>query len=85
MRAKVVGTKRQQFTGDNGLVIMKKFFVTIDSGETDEGVEVDVISWNEIENGEPPHLRVGQDIEVAYNKRGRLRYVEPKTEQKAAS
>ena len=85
MKAKVVGKKKVEFTGDSGAVKMTKFFVTVDTGETDEGIEVDLISWNEIENGPPPELRIGQDIEAAYNKRGKLRYVEPKTEQKAAS
>jgi len=78
MKAKVVGKKAVAFKGDRGEVKMTKFFVTVDTGETDEGVEADLVTWNEIENGDPPMLRIGQDIEVAYNKRGKLRYVEPK-------
>jgi len=80
MTAEVVGKKQVDFTDDKGKhVKMTKFFVTIDTGETSEGVEVDLVTWNEIEKGDPPpELKVGAEIDVAYNKRGKLRYVEPK-------
>jgi hypothetical protein len=41
-------------------------------------MEVDILSFNEINDGPAPTFKLGQEIEVAYNKRGKLRFVEPR-------
>ncbi|MDR2589838.1 MAG: hypothetical protein LBC71_02450 [Oscillospiraceae bacterium] len=82
MKATVVGMKKVDFMSDNELVKMKKYFLTVDTGEIDEGLEVEVLTFRELnEKGEyepAPIFNLGQEIEIAYNKRGRARYVEPR-------
>jgi hypothetical protein len=40
----------------------------------DEGIDSDSISWNEMEDGKAPALSVGQEVEVSYNRKGRLMF-----------
>jgi len=42
-----------------------------------EGQDVDVLSWNELQDGEPPAIKIGQEIEVNYNRNSKLQLEEP--------
>jgi len=77
MKAKIVGIKRTDFTGDNGQVKRTSFHVVIDkSSDVDEGQSVDMIGWDELQDGKPPaELKVGAEVQVQYNKKGKLSIV----------
>lgn len=72
MKAEVLGIAKTDFMGDRGPVRNTKYHVTIDSGDIAEGKEVGYLMWNEIENGKPPNIKVGQTIDVRYNNKGKL-------------
>jgi hypothetical protein len=72
MKAQIVGRKRSDFQGKEGPVKSMRFHVIVDTGECDEGHESGFVTWNEIEKGKAPDLKIGSEIEVSYNKYGRL-------------
>jgi len=83
MIAEIIGKKSTEFQGTSGPVKMVKFYVAVDSGEVDEGRETNEFSWNEIENGKAPSLKIGQKVTVRYNRRGKLLYDENLSQETA--
>ena len=80
MKAKVVGIKKTDVTINNDRIKNTKFNLVIDAKVNGlEGQDVDVLSWNELNSGEPPAIKVGQEIEVSYMRSGKLQYEEPST------
>ncbi|MCL2820980.1 MAG: hypothetical protein FWD38_09190 [Oscillospiraceae bacterium] len=75
MTAKVVGIKKTDVTINGERIKSTKFNLVLDSevnGLT--GHDVDVLSWNELNLGEPPSIEVGNEIEVEYQKTGKLKF-----------
>jgi len=72
MHATVVGINKTDFQGQTGPVKNTKYMLVVESDEVTEGHDVDTISWNEIEQGKPPNIKVGDSVSVSYRKRGKL-------------
>jgi hypothetical protein len=75
MKGKIVGIKKTDTTVQNERFKSTKFNLILDYVEKGlTGQDVGVLSWNELENGEPPSLTIGQEIKVRYNKRAKLEF-----------
>jgi len=75
MKAKVVGIKKTDLTINNDRIKNTKFNLVLDSKVKGlEGQDVDVLSWNELQDGDPPPIKVGQEINVSYLRTGKLSY-----------
>ena len=74
MEATVAGIRKLDFETEAGKTKMTQYFVTIKQENVD-GHGVDKINWNELENGQPPKIAVGQIIQAEYNHRGKLRII----------
>ena len=72
MQAELVGINKVDFQGRDGPVKNTRFAVILDTGEMTEGRDVDSISWQELENGPPPALKIGTKYKVRYNRKGKL-------------
>ena len=72
MIGEIVGINKTEFKGQDGLVKNTRFAVVVETEEMTEGRDVDSISWQELENGPAPDLKIGQKYKVRYNKKGKL-------------
>jgi uncharacterized protein YacL len=80
MKAKVVGIKKTDVTINNDRIKNTKFNLVLNAKTKGlEGQDVDVLSWNELQDGEPPAIKVGQEIDVSYIRSGKLQYDMPET------
>ena len=78
MEALVVGIKKLDFTANDGPVRRTQFYLNFPSDNV-EGQDVGSLSWDEMRNGPPPNIGVGELIQVEYNKSGKLRLVPART------
>jgi len=78
MIAQIVGIKRTEFNGRDGLVKNTKYHCVLEASKLkpEEGATVDTMSWNEIENGKPPAIKINDKIEVQYTKGGKLELID---------
>ena len=72
MKAKIVGMKKLDFQGNEGPVKITMYYLNMRS-ENVECYETNVTSHNELRNGPPPPIKIGDEIDVEYNKNGKLR------------
>jgi len=70
MHATVVGINKTEFRGNDGPVKNTKYNLVVESQAITEGHDIDSISWNEIEDGKPPAIKLGDKVEVHYIKQG---------------
>jgi len=72
VEALVVGIKKLDFKTDGGEQVKRTIWYLNLEEENVEGYAIDQTSWNEITDGKPPAIAVGELVEVNYNKRGKL-------------
>ena len=74
MIGKVVGIKNQDFMGSNGPVKRQIYYLIV-PGEDVQGHAVAETAHN-LMNGPPPRHTVGEEMEVEYNEKGKLRIMQ---------
>jgi hypothetical protein len=76
MKGKIVGIKKTDTNIEGRQFKSTKFNLILDYVEKGlDGQDVGVLTWNELESGVPPNLRIGQDVEVTYNKKAKLEFM----------
>jgi hypothetical protein len=77
MKGKIVGIKKTDVTINGERIKNTKFNMILDYVEKGlTGQDVGVLSWNELENGDAPEVRVSQEVQVKYNKKAKLEFDE---------
>ena len=72
MKAIIEGIQNIDFTGNDGPVKMVKYHIKYQSKNV-EGFETSSVSWNIMTDGKAPALQLGSEVEVEYNKYGKLK------------
>jgi len=74
MKANVVGIQKTDFQGRDGAVKLTKYHLVLAPSKQnpEAGSTVDTLGFNEMLNGSPPPIKIGETIDVQYTKNGKL-------------